>query len=151
MAAISRKTNVAPVAAPVAARNSAKAAPKVAAAPVVAPVAAAKAVKPARGKTAAAAAPVAAAEPARTYAPIPEDALIISTGEKTAFIATYTSFVDDKSVQHDSIVFTKGYRRADGALTMTGRSGTLPQAAFKGAKGKVLAKQIYDWLLTFSK
>jgi hypothetical protein len=90
------------------------------------------------------------AEPAREYAPIPEDALIIPTGEKTAFIATYTSFVDDNGKQHDSIVFTKGYKRADGALTMTGKSGTLPQAMFKGKKGAAQAKAIYDWLLSFN-
>ena len=92
----------------------------------------------------------AAAEPAREYAPIPDDALIISVSEKSAFIATYTTFIDDNGKQHDSVVFTKGYRRADGQLTMTGKSGTFPQAMLKGAKGKKFIADFATWLMTFN-
>lgn len=139
--AVARKTSHLTVAPAAKAVKPAKAALKAPAAAPVAPV-----TKTAKGKGKAA-----AAAPEKSYAPIPADALIVSTGEKTAFIATYTSFVDDKGVTHNSIVFTKGYQRADGALTMTGRSGTFPQSALKGVKGKALAKQIYDWLLTFNR
>jgi hypothetical protein len=81
---------------------------------------------------------------------LPKDALIIDTGPKSAFVGTYNTFKDDDGTVHNTVLFTKGYRRDDGELTLTGKSGTIPRAMLTGPKGKKNAKLIADWILSFA-
>jgi hypothetical protein len=86
---------------------------------------------------------------------IDPEAIVLKTGEKSFFIANFSTFKDDKGEVHNPVMFMKGYGKEDEdgvkRVYLSGRSGTIPQEFFTSEPevAQEFINRLKDWLESF--
>jgi hypothetical protein len=81
---------------------------------------------------------------------LPEDSFIRQTGEKSFFVAYYSTFTPEGETKpRNMVIMSKGYLK-DGELRVSGRSATLPQELLNDPKtGIAFIEEYAAWLAEF--